>query len=119
MGTASKLEDLKVGASEFSNIVELVTSFQELAKKSEADLATGAGFSAKVKHQLRQWKAQEQPVLEQIDQKRKELLAKGLRLDLAFIKKLAADEAICWSSAPPRSRPSTKSAGKSNCFSRP
>jgi hypothetical protein len=93
VGAAGKPEDLKVGAGEFAKIVALVNGFQEAARKSEADLASQATvFSAKVKEQLDYWKAREQQVLGEIDQKRKDLLAKGIRLDLAYIKKLATDE---------------------------
>ena len=93
VGTASKPEDLKVGASEFAKIVALVNGFQDAAKKSEAALVGQAAvFSEKVKEQLEFWKAREQQVLGEIDQKRKELQAKGIRLDLAYINKLAADE---------------------------
>ncbi|HEX3747050.1 MAG TPA: PHP domain-containing protein [Bryobacteraceae bacterium] len=93
LGTATKSEDLKVGATEFAAIVVLTNSFQEAARKSETDLAQKAdAFSAKVKQQLEQWKSKEHQTLADIDQKRKELQAKGIKLDHAYIKKLATDE---------------------------
>jgi energy-coupling factor transporter ATP-binding protein EcfA2 len=93
VSNASKPADLKVGSSEFSNIVGLTNDFQEVAKKSEAEVASSAAtFSGKVREQLATWKAREQQFLNSIDQKRKELQAQGIRLDLAYIKKLAADE---------------------------
>ena len=93
LGTATKPDDLKVGSTEFTKIVALVKGFQTVAQTSETDLAVKASvFSAKVKEQLEFWKAREHQALADIDQKRKELQAKGIRLDLAYIKKLATDE---------------------------
>lgn len=90
---AAKPEDLKVGAAEFKNIVALVSTFEGHAKVSEAELATNAkDFAIEVKKQLEHWKSHEQQILGTIEEKRKALLQQGVRLDLAFIKKLAADE---------------------------
>ncbi len=89
-----KPEDMKVGAAELKQILELTAGLQARAKAAESQLTTEAQtFQTKVKALLTQWKTREQAVLTEIDNKRKELLAKGVRLDLQYIKKLAADEA--------------------------
>lgn len=91
---SAKPEDLKVGGAELKQIVQLAAGLQATAKAAETQLTSEAqAFQAKVKSLLAQWKAREQAVLTDIDDKRKELLAKGVRLDLLYIKKLAADEA--------------------------
>jgi len=92
--TIARPEELKVGASELRQILDLATALQAVTTTAEMQLSKDADtFQVKVKDLLTHWKLQEQTVLSQIDAKRKELLAKGIRLDLPFIKKLAADEA--------------------------
>ncbi|MCZ2075580.1 MAG: AAA family ATPase [Bryobacterales bacterium] len=92
--STGKPEDMKVGAGELKQILELTAGLQASAKAAESQLtAETQTFQTKVKALLTQWKAREQAVLTDIDTKRKELLAKGVRLDLQYIKKLAADEA--------------------------
>jgi DNA repair exonuclease SbcCD ATPase subunit len=72
----------------------LTVGLQATAKTVEAQLTTEAQtFQVRVRALLAQWKVQEQAVLTSIDNKRKELSAKGITLDLPYIKKLAADEA--------------------------
>lgn len=90
---AAKPEDLKVGAAEFKNITGLAVAFEAHAKTTETELFKNAAtFSAEVKRQLDQWKSREQEILGKIEDKRKVLLQQGVKLDLAFIKKLATDE---------------------------
>lgn len=93
--TATKPEALKVGSAEFKRIAELAAQFLSVIRPAETQVTRDADeFTKNVRHQLDQWKAQEQQVLTTIDQKRKELLANGIKLDLAYIKKLATDEAV-------------------------
>ena len=88
-----RADDLRVGQTEFEEIVSLTKAFQEIAKTSENKLVREAEtFSAKVREQLAFWKEREQKVQMSIDEKRRELKAQGIRLDHAFIKKLATDE---------------------------
>ena len=91
--TVSKPEALKVGGTEFANIVALASEFKQAVQTAESELVTrAADFSSKVTGHLASWKAREQQILTKIDEKRRELLAQGIRLDLAYIKKLATDE---------------------------
>jgi energy-coupling factor transporter ATP-binding protein EcfA2 len=92
--TAARPEDLKVGASEFKAIQGFLSQFGEDTKAAEATLQAGAkALHSAVKKQLEQWGAREQQIATQIDTKRAELAAQGIKLDLAYIRKLAADEA--------------------------
>ena len=56
---------------------------------------TGAAttLSSVVTAQLTAWKIKEQGVLTQIDNKKRDLEARGIRVDMAYIQKLATDEA--------------------------
>jgi len=94
VGGAAKPEDLKVGAAELKQIAELTAALQTVATTAESQVSQEAqAFQSKVKVLLGQWKTREQTVLSEIDTKRRELAASGIRLDLPFIKKLAGDEA--------------------------
>jgi len=50
-------------------------------------------LSAVVTAQLAAWKTKEQVVLKEIEDKKRELEAQGIRVDMAYIQKLATDEA--------------------------
>ena len=85
--SSSKVADLKVGHTEFEEIVSLTKAFQEIAKISEGKLASNATtFTANVREHLASWKEREQKFLTKIDEKRRELQAQGIRLDLPYIK---------------------------------
>jgi hypothetical protein len=49
-------------------------------------------FSLEVKKHLDAWKSHEYKILSEIENKRKALQAQGIKLDMAYIKKLATDE---------------------------
>ena len=90
---AAEPKDLRVGAAEYKTIVELASAFQGHAKATESELTKRAvEFSGAVKKELENWKTHEQKILSEIEEKRKALLQQGVKLDLAYIKKLAADE---------------------------
>ena len=91
--SSSKVADLKEGQTEFEEIVSLTRAFQEIAKISEEKLASDAtAFSVKVREHLTSWKESEEQYLTWIDERRQELKAQGIRLDVPYIKKLATDE---------------------------
>ncbi|MGD0182553.1 MAG: TrlF family AAA-like ATPase [Terriglobales bacterium] len=90
----AKAEDLEVGKEQFKQIVSLLDGFAENLKKAEQSSSKEVDELAKsVKGQVEIWRAQEQGVVNTIEQKRKELAAQGVKLDLANIRKLANDEA--------------------------
>ncbi len=93
ISTAAKPENLKVGRTEFAQILAWTTELAQKVATIEADLLSSAGtFSTRVLEQLTSWKTREQQLQNEIDLKRKDLQAQGIRLDLAYIKKLATDE---------------------------
>ncbi len=58
------------------------------------DIGTHAQlFASGAAHELSAWRTSEQGIIEKIENMRKQLAAQGVRLDLAYIRKLAADEA--------------------------
>ena len=91
--TVTTPEELKVGTGEFKSIVALTKTLKERAQAVEKGLVVDvAEFSIKVRLHLTTWKASEQQILTKIDERRKQLLDQGIKLDLAYIKKLATDE---------------------------
>lgn len=91
---AAKPEDLKVGATEFREITKLVQSFAEEAANAKSEMAKKSELLAiDIRKHVEQWKLQERSTLETIEQKKKTLLAQGIKLDGMYIKKLATDEA--------------------------
>ncbi|TIT73384.1 MAG: hypothetical protein E5W56_19420, partial [Mesorhizobium sp.] len=56
-------------------------------------VASTNSYSTAVQAQIASWKSKEMKTAEDIDRKKKELLAAGIRLDMPFIQKLIADEA--------------------------
>jgi hypothetical protein len=92
--TIANADDLSVGVDEFKAIVVGAAALEQKigAVASQLD-AQAATFDALLTEQMRLWKAKETDALRVIEVKRKELEAQGVRLDMAFIQKLAKDEA--------------------------
>jgi ABC-type lipoprotein export system ATPase subunit len=89
----AKVEELRVGADNFKAISALAAALEIKANASQKTLAGEiASFVASVKQEIEKWKAKESTVLTEIETKRTELKAKGIPLDLPYIKKLAEDE---------------------------
>jgi len=90
---AAKAEDLRVGAAEFKVIAQLASDFASQSRKNHQLLETKAvALTADVKKQIELWRQRERAFLADIDQKKKDLLGQGIKLDSMYIKKLAADE---------------------------
>jgi len=85
---------LAIGVTEFSSIV---TSASELAKDTDVTdeqmKVSFNKFSQAAKKQLGAWKVKDSEAQKKIDLKRKELEDQGIRLDMAYVQKLATDEA--------------------------
>lgn len=89
----SKPDELKIGPQEFRQILTQLKAFETQFSTARSTVAAGAKIlSTNVKKQLEDWKAHEKVVTDQIEQKKKELLEKGIKLDSQYIKKLAGDE---------------------------
>lgn len=94
MKTAADPKVLVVGGTEFSAISAQVGVFENAIAAVEASVKTAATtLSTVVTAQLTIWKTKEQSILKQIDEKKHELEAQGIRVDMAYIQKLATDEA--------------------------
>jgi energy-coupling factor transporter ATP-binding protein EcfA2 len=86
--------DITLGSTEFASILHAVESFDSGAAQSSSDLRQRFDTMASTTDvQMASWRTKEAEVLQQIETKRKELEAQGLRLDMAHIQKLTRDEA--------------------------
>jgi ABC-type lipoprotein export system ATPase subunit len=83
-----------VGANEFGTIVASARSFENevVAARSQAR-ASFQKLNNLAGVQLTSWKAKDAEALKMIESKRKALEAQNIRLDMAYIQKLAKDEA--------------------------
>jgi len=85
---------LQVGAEQFNAIVEGARQFETDATVAQGQTKTSfTKFQETADEQISAWKAKERTALEVIDSKRTALEAQGIRLDMAYIQKLASDEA--------------------------
>ncbi|HTB22627.1 MAG TPA: AAA family ATPase [bacterium] len=92
--TAADPKSLVVGGAEFESICVQVRSFESSIASVETAFKTAATtLSTVVAAQLAVWKSKEQGILKQIEDKKRELEVQGIRVDMAYIQKLATDEA--------------------------
>lgn len=85
---------LKVGAEHYRRIQQLAEAVEADAKQAgSALLERVTAFSREAREQVAAWKAREREISEEIEKKRKELADQGVKLDLAYIRKVAEDEA--------------------------
>jgi DNA repair ATPase RecN len=85
---------LSVGATELSDILEGIDAFAEETTKARAQVRSRfSGLAKSINEHLTSWRAKEAEALKLIETKRKELEAQNIRLDMAYIQKLANDEA--------------------------
>ncbi|TAX38976.1 TrlF family AAA-like ATPase [Rhizobium leguminosarum] len=84
----------EIGAPEVAAIVADTALYEKNVATMEAGLvASTDSYSLAVQNQIATWKSKETKTAEDIDKKKKELLAAGIRLDVPFIQKLVNDEA--------------------------
>ena len=87
-------ETLTVGAEEFKAIVESARQFETKALAAHSQARAGfKTFQHEAQVKLDSWKAKEISAQREINDKRKALEAQNIRLDMAYIQKLANDEA--------------------------
>ncbi len=85
---------LTLGVKEFESILVSLEGYEALSSKTSSDLRRQFLSVRELSLQeLGSWKEKETGLLTEIEAKRKELEAQGLRLDMAYIQKLAKDEA--------------------------
>lgn len=91
---AAEPEALVVGTAEFDAISKQAVAFEQAIDASETNLKRSADqLVSVVKSQIATWKLKEQGIIKQIDDKKRILEQQGIRLDMAYIQKLATDEA--------------------------
>lgn len=87
-------ETLAVGADEFEQIVASARAFETEATAAQGQAkASFEKLKVAVQAQLTSWKSKEAEAQKSIEAKRKALEAQNIRLDMAYIQKLANDEA--------------------------
>lgn len=85
---------LQIGAAEFQKILAEAATFEQSAATADATTrASHQAFQSAARTHLAAWRAKDAEASRQVEEKRKELEAQGVRLDMAFIQKLANDEA--------------------------
>ena len=87
-------EPLAIGATEFTCILAGAAELKKVLGTAEDHIKTGlSAFERVVTTQLVNWKAKEVVSQKKIDDKRRELESQKIAFDLAYIAKLAKDEA--------------------------
>jgi DNA repair ATPase RecN len=87
-------DDIVIGKAESAEIVQSVDEFIKKVEQANAAIADAYQQLSRVTTvSLSQWKLKEQPILDDIEKKRKELEEQGVRLDMSHVTKLTADEA--------------------------
>ncbi len=83
---------LVVGQEEFARVKNLIDGYVQKIKALSADVQTASRETIEAANQeLKQWNAREVEVQGQIDAIRRDLESKGIKLDLAYIRKIAKD----------------------------
>jgi ABC-type lipoprotein export system ATPase subunit len=92
--SAANPDELVVGRDEFAAITVEITIFErELGGHEEALKASAGRLSNGVMAQIATWRAKDTALLMEIEQKKRQLEAQGIRVDMAYLQKLAVDEA--------------------------
>ena len=85
---------LVVGNAEFSAISAEVATFESSLSTAETNLkASSDKLATVINIQLAAWRTKEQTTLKTIEDAKKQLESQGIRVDMAYIQKLATDEA--------------------------
>lgn len=94
LAALASYEALKVGAEEFKSIVESAQRFEAIATIAESQArASFQAFQQETVANIASWRSKESGALKEIEEQRKTLEAQSIRLDMAYIQKLAKDEA--------------------------
>lgn len=84
--------ELVVGQEEFARVKNLIDGYVQRIKSLSADVQTASRETIEAANQeLKQWNAREVEVQGKIDTIRRDLESKGVKLDLAYIRKVAKD----------------------------
>lgn len=92
--TVANPVELSVGAKELQAIVAAAEALgTQVSALHSTTQQHASAFAALLEEQLLAWKQKDEDAKRAVETKRQELEAQGVRLDMAFIQKLAADEA--------------------------
>jgi DNA repair ATPase RecN len=87
-------ENISIGKPESEEILRSLESFNNDFEEAFNSIETSfEAFSLSVKGAISRWAAKEQPILNDIEEKRKALEGQGVKLDMAHIKQLTSGEA--------------------------
>lgn len=87
-------EDITTGVNEASAIVMLADAFKQRAEELEQHLNEAfKSFKENAKREMDAWALKERPIREDIEVRRSALEQQGVKLNMAHISKLTADEA--------------------------
>ncbi len=85
---------IAVGVVEFKKIIKKADELKGSVEQTDTQVKEKfKAFTEGTKELLLNWKGKDSETQRQIDLKRKELEAQGIRLDMAYVQKLAKDEA--------------------------
>lgn len=85
---------LAVGVAEFQGIVTIANEFEKSVEQTEEQIKNKFKiFNQSAGDLLNAWKVKDSEAQRQIDTKRQEMEAQNIRLDMAYVQKLASDEA--------------------------
>ena len=88
-------KSILVGKEQFLSVKNIVNEFSKIVQNVSSDLQTSLDIKIReLKIQLQSWKSAEGDIQGKIDEKKKELEAKGIPFDLGLINKMAKDAAF-------------------------
>ncbi|RCW20769.1 TrlF family AAA-like ATPase [Marinilabilia salmonicolor] len=83
---------VKIGKDEFAEVKNIVNNLSNNIDSISSQFnADSKEVIESIKKQLKEWNAKEAKILNQIEEIRKELESKGVKLDIAFIRKITKD----------------------------
>lgn len=85
-------KDIIVGKIEYKVVSTLMNDYiNSIGKQSSQVVSDSSTFKTKLKDEIDKWKVKEIEVIKKIDQRRTELEAQGVKLDISFIRKVTKD----------------------------
>ena len=84
--------EIIVGKEEYKAITLLMEGYiKSISKQSSQVVNDSSSFKIKLKEEIEKWKIKEIDIIKKIEKKRIELEAKGVKLDISFIRKVTKD----------------------------
>lgn len=84
--------DIIVGKVEFKAVSDLMTEYiKAIGQQSSKVVVDSTSFKTNLTHEIEKWTAKEVEIIKEIDAKRANLEAQGIKLDISFIRKVTKD----------------------------